>query len=96
VYTTRGGVNVTEDGVVASGEYIDIIRGIDWLESRLEVAIFTNLVNKRKIPYDDGGIASALAVLNSHSEGIGVGVGVAGMAELSSFSGWEESGEKWE
>jgi hypothetical protein len=42
---------------------------------------------------DDGGIASALAVLNSHSEGIGVGVGVAGMAELSSFSGWEESGE---
>jgi hypothetical protein len=42
---------------------------------------------------DDGGIASALAVLNSHSEGIGVGIGVAGVAELSSFSGWEETGE---
>lgn len=39
---------------------------------------------------EDGGIASALAVLNSHSEGIGVGIGVAGMAELSSFSGWGE------
>jgi len=36
---------------------------------------------------DDGGIASALAVLNSHSEGIS-GVGVAGNAEMSSFSGW--------
>lgn len=35
---------------------------------------------------DDGGVASALAVLNAHSEGIGVGIGVAGMAELSSFS----------
>jgi len=33
---------------------------------------------------DDGGLASALAVLNSHGEGIGVGIGVAGMAELSS------------
>lgn len=42
---------------------------------------------------DDGGIASALAVLNSHSEGIGVGIGVAGVAELSSFSGWEETDE---
>ena len=40
---------------------------------------------------DDGGVASALAVLNSHSEGIGVGIGVAGMAELSSFSGWNEN-----
>jgi hypothetical protein len=57
VYTTRGGVNVTEDGNVASGEFIDVIRGLDWLESALEVAIFGNLVNKRKMPYDDTGIA---------------------------------------
>ena len=40
---------------------------------------------------DNGGIASALAVLNCHSEGIGVGIGVAGMAELSSFTSWNES-----
>ena len=42
---------------------------------------------------DDGGVASALAVLNSHGEGIGVGIGVAGMAELSSFSGWNDDVE---
>jgi hypothetical protein len=42
---------------------------------------------------DDGGVASALAVLNAHSEGIGVGIGVAGMAELSSFSERNENDE---
>jgi len=50
---------------------------------------------KQKVPLgstrtgddDDGGIASALAVLNCHSEGIG-GMGVAENAEMSSFSGW--------
>ncbi len=42
---------------------------------------------------DDGGLASALAVLNAHGEGIGVGIGVAGMAELSSFSGWNDEDE---
>ena len=55
---------------------------------------------KKHVPYgssklgenDDGGIASALAVLNCHSEGIGVGTGVADMAELSTFSGWEKKG----
>jgi len=43
---------------------------------------------------DDGGVASALAVLNCHSEGAGVGVGVASSAEdMSNFSGWEDVGE---
>jgi len=42
---------------------------------------------------DDGGLASALAVLNAHGEGIGVGIGVAGMAELTSFSGWNDEEE---
>jgi len=84
VYTTRGGVNVTEDGVVASGEYIDIIRGIDWLESRLEVAIFTNLVNKRKIPYDDGGIALIESAVSSVlNEAVRAGVLQAGSVSIS-------------
>jgi hypothetical protein len=56
-YTTVAGVNITEQGTVASGEYIDIIRGLDWLESRIQTLVFTELINARKIPYTDGGIA---------------------------------------
>jgi hypothetical protein len=55
-YTTVSGVSITEQGQVASGEFIDIIRGIDWVQSRLQEAVFSELVNKRKIPYTDAGI----------------------------------------
>lgn len=57
VYTQVGGVSITEEGKVASGEWIDVIRGIDWIESRLQEAVFTELVNARKIPFTDEGVA---------------------------------------
>lgn len=56
-YTTVGGVSITQEGKVASGEYIDIIIGTDWIEARLREAVYSALVNNRKIPYDDTGIA---------------------------------------
>lgn len=57
IFTETGGVDVTEEGVVTSGEFIDIIRSIDWIESRLQENIFAGLINVRKIPYTDGGVA---------------------------------------
>lgn len=56
-YSEVGGVNITQEGKVASGEWIDIIIGTDWLEARLREEVFSSLVNNRKIPYDDTGIA---------------------------------------
>lgn len=56
-YMTVGGVSITQEGKVASGEYIDIIIGTDWIEARLREAVYSALVNNRKIPYDDTGIA---------------------------------------
>ena len=55
-YSEVGGVNITQEGKVASGEWIDIIIGTDWIESRLREAVYSALVNNRKIPYDDSGI----------------------------------------
>lgn len=74
-YQEIGGVSMTAEGVVAEGEYIDVIRGIDWLESRMEERVFGTLVNNDKVPYTDAGInvigAEVSAQLN---EGIAAGL----------------------
>jgi hypothetical protein len=51
------GVNVTQNGKVAGGEYIDIIRFIDFIQARMQEKIFATLANATKIPYTDAGIA---------------------------------------
>ena len=55
-YSEVGGVNITQEGKVASGEWIDIIIGTDWLEARLREAVFAAFVNNRKVPFEDDGI----------------------------------------
>ena len=57
IYVYVGGVGITENGTVAQGEYIDIVRGIDWLTARIQEYVFSVLVNNPKIPYTDAGIA---------------------------------------
>lgn len=49
-------VGVTLDGKVASGEYIDIVHGIDWLHVRIQERLFRLLRLNEKIPYTLKGI----------------------------------------
>ena len=56
VYTTIAGISMTEEGVVASGEFIDIIQGSDWLSVRIQEEVFAALVNEPKIPYTNAGV----------------------------------------
>lgn len=74
-YSTVGGVSITREGVTASGEYIDIVRGVDWLQARMQEAIFGTLVRSPKVPFTDPGIAvvetQVRAVL---SMGVGAGL----------------------
>jgi hypothetical protein len=58
VYVTIAGINMFEEGVVASGEYIDIMRGTDWIQARIQEQVFGLLTSSEKVPYDDGGIES--------------------------------------
>jgi len=55
-YIEIGGVNVTQNGNVASAEWIDVIRGIDWIEARSQENIYSLLVAVDKISFTNAGI----------------------------------------
>lgn len=63
VYETIGGMDITREGTMASGEFIDIIRDADWLKTQLEEGIFGMLAAADKIPYDDSGIAAVESIV---------------------------------
>lgn len=64
---TDAGVNVVRFGITASQEWIDVIRGVDWLTQEVEVAIKQLLFAQKggKIPYTDQGIAQVREVIHS-------------------------------
>lgn len=47
---------ITQNGKVAAGEWIDVIRFRDWLQEDMQVRLFSLLINNNKIPYTDEGI----------------------------------------
>ena len=57
IYETVGGVNITEEGWMVGGQFIDITVGLDWLQSTIQTNVYAQLVNNPKIPYTDKGLA---------------------------------------
>lgn len=62
-FATISGINVTEKGVVTSGEFIDVIVGIDWLGANIQTTVFGALAKLPKMPYDDGGITATVGLV---------------------------------
>lgn len=52
------GVNVTLNGIDASGMYADLRRGIDALASQIQINVYTLLISMPKVPYDAFGYAA--------------------------------------
>lgn len=50
-------VNVTFEGTTADGDFIDVQRSLDALDDAMRKAVFGSMVNGRKIPYTNPGIA---------------------------------------
>ncbi len=69
IFNTVGGVDITEEGVVSSGEFIDIIRGTAFIEVNIQADVFQGLVSVDKVPFTNAGIDVVknlvLAVLNA-------------------------------
>lgn len=65
-YTTVGGNNMTAEGVLSSGEFIDVTRFIDWLTARIKEDVFAALLRASqtgKIPFTDAGIQGIVGVV---------------------------------
>jgi hypothetical protein len=76
-YETVAGVNITFEGTLAGGDlvYVDVQRGLDWLEDDMAKGVFGALAGASKIPYTDAGIAVIEAeVRASIQRGVGRGV----------------------
>lgn len=60
-YIREGGVNITSNGVVTSGDYIDIIQSQYYIKSRMIENVFGLLVRSPKVPFTDTGIGLVVA-----------------------------------
>ncbi len=67
-YQALGGVNLTQEGWSGAGEFLDVTRFSDWLRARLQERIYSLLVNSRKVPFTDAGVAAVEAVVKAQLE----------------------------
>lgn len=56
IYVTRGGIDMTEEGRVGNGRFIDEERGVDQLEAFVAEDTFELLAQAEKVPFNNDGI----------------------------------------
>lgn len=64
-YQTIASVNVTQNGVCPGGEFMDVVRFIDWLNSNIQIDVFQLLISLLKVPYTDIGIDMIASVVKN-------------------------------
>ena len=65
IYTEVASVDITQFGTVGSGEYFDVMMGLDWLKAQIQERIYTALINNAKIPFTDDGIQAVVGQLKA-------------------------------
>jgi hypothetical protein len=64
-YQAIAGVSMMEEGVSASGEFLDVTQGIDWLSQIMAEDVFALLASSPKIPFTDPGIQAVEAIIRA-------------------------------
>jgi hypothetical protein len=76
-YIRLAGNNISAEGKMIGGEFIDITRFIDWLTARLQENVFRAMISLDKIPFTDQGIG----VVENEVRGVlKNGIAVGGLA----------------
>lgn len=57
IYEEVGGVSITQEGWMVSGQFIDVTIGVDYMTSLIQTAIYAVLTQTAKVPYTDKGVA---------------------------------------
>ena len=82
-YRSVAGKNIAAEGTTADGDFIDVQRGIDWLEDDMSKGVFNALTTGDKIPYTDDGAAVVQAeVLASLQRAVARGILAASPAPV--------------
>lgn len=83
-YTTTAGISHTFEGKVASGEFLDVMIGIAWVESRIKERVFAGRVNSRRVGLSDPGLETEGTLIKAVlSEAEQKGIGVRGTASVT-------------
>lgn len=86
-YQTYADKDLTMDGVTGSGEWIDVIRFVDWLQGRLQQRAVEFFAANPKVPFTDAGITGVHNFVTSVLE---EGQAFGGIAPTQ----YDESGEE--
>jgi hypothetical protein len=63
--TELGGIVYVNEGKTTVGQFIDVIRGKDWIKARMLENLYILLINNEKIPLDNTGIAQVEGVVRT-------------------------------
>lgn len=77
-YVPCAGRDITRDGKMIGGEWVDIIRFRDWLKNQMQIRIYELFVKHPKIPYTDAGI---VLVQNQMEAVLAEGQKIGGIAD---------------
>ena len=80
-FTAIGGANVAVFGVLANGEPVETVRGIDYATSEIQADLWSLKLNNDKVPYNDAGIVLEEGTLR----GTGARMEAAGVFVPGSF-----------
>lgn len=84
VYIDIAGIDITQNGQSASGQFVDITIFVDWLHARMQERIFTIIANAEKIPFTDKSVAMFVAeILAQLQDGVTVGGLISGTISAS-------------